>query len=118
VSRVLGDLAAFVERLEDALVQADEVDGRLLQFEGGLSVTSVVLTGAAALAQKAKKPLPLTGDQMVKFANYLMSRRSVQQVKVGNCLCNFCWVILKKVGRYRYLGTSRLVLGYGTVPTN
>lgn len=76
-----GDLSTFVERVEDALVQADEVDGRLLQFEGGLSVTSVVLTGAAALAQKAKKPLPLTGDQMVKFANYLMSRRSVQQVK-------------------------------------
>lgn len=76
-----GDLAAFVDRLEDALVQADEVDGRMLQFEGGLSVTSVVLTGAAALGQKAKKPLPLTGDQLVKFANYLMSRRSVQQVK-------------------------------------
>ena len=72
----------MVDRLEDALVQADEVDGRLLQFEGGLSVTSVVLTGAAALAQKTKKPLPLTGEQFVKFANYLISRRSVQQVKV------------------------------------
>jgi oligosaccharyltransferase complex subunit delta (ribophorin II) len=43
-----------VERVEDALVQADEVDGRMLQFEGGLSVTSVVLTGAAALTKKAE----------------------------------------------------------------
>jgi hypothetical protein len=49
-----GDLGALVERVEDALVQADEVDGRMLQFEGGLSVTSVVLTGAAALTKKAE----------------------------------------------------------------
>jgi hypothetical protein len=50
-----GDLVSLVERVEDALVQADEVDGRMLQFEGGLSVTSVVLTGAAALTKKAEK---------------------------------------------------------------
>merc|ERR1712142_995312 len=45
------------------------------------SVTSVVLTGAARLAVKAKKLLPVTGDQAVKFGNYLMSRKSVQQPK-------------------------------------
>ncbi len=70
------------DRIEDAVVQADEVDGNLLQFEGGLSVTSIVLTGAANLAAKTKKALPLTGDQAVKFANYLLSRKSVQQPKV------------------------------------
>jgi len=76
-----GDLAKFFDRIEDAVVQADEVDGKMLQFEGGLSVTSVVLTGAARLATKAKKLLPVTGEQAVKFANYLMSRKSVQQTK-------------------------------------
>lgn len=76
-----GDLTKFFDRIEDAVVQADEVDGKMLQFEGGLSVTSVVLTGAARLAFKAKKLLPVTGDQAVKFANYLMSRKSVQQTK-------------------------------------
>jgi oligosaccharyltransferase complex subunit delta (ribophorin II) len=76
-----GDLSKFFDRIEDAVVQADEVDGKLLQFEGGLSVTSVVLTGAANLATKAKKKLPVTGEQAVKFANYLMSRKSVQQIK-------------------------------------
>jgi len=76
-----GDLSKFFDRIEDAVVQADEVDGKMLQFEGGLSVTSVVLTGAARLAVKAKKMLPVTGDQAVKFANYLMSRKSVQQPK-------------------------------------
>ena len=76
-----GDLGQFFERIEDAVVQADEVNGEMLQFEGGLSVTSVLITGAAQLAVKAKKTLPLTGDQTIKFANYLMSRKSVQQVK-------------------------------------
>jgi len=37
----LGTPAAFAfDRIEDAVVQADEVDGQYLQFEGGLSITS------------------------------------------------------------------------------
>jgi len=78
-----GDVNAIFDRVEDAMVQADQVDGKMLQFEGGLSVTSILLTGAANLAAKVKKPLPLTGEQAVKFANYLMSRKSVQQAKGG-----------------------------------
>jgi len=78
-----GDMTAFYDRIEDAIVQADEVDGKMLQFEGGLSVTSIVLTGAFALAEKTGKPVPMTGEQAVKFANYLMSRKSVQQPKGG-----------------------------------
>jgi oligosaccharyltransferase complex subunit delta (ribophorin II) len=76
-----GEQAAVYSRIEDAVVQADEVDGTMLQFEGGLSVTSILLTGAANLAAKSKKGLPMTGDQVVKFANYLLSRKSVQQPK-------------------------------------
>ena len=78
-----GDVTQFFDRIEDALVQADEVNGEMLQFEGGLSVTSVLMTGAAKLAEKAKKKMPLTGEQIIKFANYLMSRKSVQQPKGG-----------------------------------
>lgn len=33
------------ERIEDAVIQADEVDGKLLHWEGGLPVTALVLTG-------------------------------------------------------------------------
>ena len=74
-------MSKFFDRTEDAVVQADEVDGKMLQSEGGLSVTSVMLTGAASLAVKAKKLLPVTSDQAVKFGNYIMFRKSVQQPK-------------------------------------
>lgn len=40
----IGAPAAFAfDRIEDAVVQADEVDGQYLQFEGGLSITSTIL---------------------------------------------------------------------------
>lgn len=46
--------------VNDAVVQADEVDGRYLQFEGGLSVTSNIVSGIYSLAQAASKPAVMT----------------------------------------------------------
>lgn len=40
-SQLEGDISSLFNRIEDAIVQADEVDGRFLQFEGGLSVTGM-----------------------------------------------------------------------------
>lgn len=41
IAAELGSAGSFVaKRIEDVIVQADEVDGKYLQFEGGLSVTS------------------------------------------------------------------------------
>lgn len=36
-----GDVTAVFNRIEDAVVQSDEVDGKYLQFEGGLSITGI-----------------------------------------------------------------------------
>lgn len=69
--------------IEDAVVQADEVDGKMLQFEGGLSVTHMIVNGAYKLAEKVGKTPPITKMQAVKFANYFLSRKSVQQSKGG-----------------------------------
>ena len=34
-----GDLTPFLDRIEDAVVQADEVDQKFLQYEGGVGIT-------------------------------------------------------------------------------
>ncbi|KAH8316693.1 hypothetical protein KR067_013529, partial [Drosophila pandora] len=83
----LGSSASFVaNRVEDAIVQADEVDGKLLQFEGGLSITSLIINGAFGVAKSFNKPSPVTAEQAVKFANYFLSRRSVQTAKGAHVL--------------------------------
>lgn len=83
----LGASASFVaSRIEDAIVQADEVDGKLLQFEGGLSITALILNGVFGVAKAYNKPAPVTAEQAVKFSNYLLSRRSVQTAKGAHVL--------------------------------
>ncbi|CAG2055222.1 unnamed protein product [Timema podura] len=82
IAAQLGTDGTFAfDRIEDAIVQADEVDSRFLQFEGGLSITALLVNGAYQLAATVNKSPPITGDQAVKFANYFLSRRSVQTTK-------------------------------------
>ncbi|XP_076176441.1 oligosaccharide transferase delta subunit [Ptiloglossa arizonensis] len=65
----------------DAMVQADEVGGQYLQFEGGLSVTSFLVNGIFKLSKSLFRQ-PLVSDvEVVKVVNYLLSRRSVQTAK-------------------------------------
>ncbi|XP_015115503.1 dolichyl-diphosphooligosaccharide--protein glycosyltransferase subunit 2 [Diachasma alloeum] len=82
IASMLGKAGSFaLGKIEDVVVQADEVDGKYLQFEGGLSVTSLVVTGIAGLSASQKTPPPVSGPQIVKITNYLLSRRSVQSPK-------------------------------------
>jgi len=80
-AQLSGDMNTLFERIEDALVQADEVDGRFLQFEGGLSITAHVVDGIYKLCSKINRPLPVRTEQAVKFAAYLLSRKNVQVAK-------------------------------------
>lgn len=87
VATELGPSASFIaDRIEDAIVQADEVDGKLLQFEGGLSITSLIINGAFKASKTFGKSLPIDATQAVKFANYFLSRRSVQTAKGAHVL--------------------------------
>ncbi|XP_053675449.1 dolichyl-diphosphooligosaccharide--protein glycosyltransferase subunit 2 [Anopheles nili] len=82
VAAELGTAGAFAyDRIEEAFVQADEVDGRMLQFEGGLSITALIVNGGFKLATSLSKPAPITVEQAVKFATYFLSRASVQTPK-------------------------------------
>ncbi|BES91972.1 ribophorin II [Nesidiocoris tenuis] len=85
----LGKEAAFAfDRIEDVLVLADEVDGKFLQFESGLGITALVISGTFGLAEELKKDPPITPQQTIKFANYFVSRRTVQTVKGAQNLLN------------------------------
>lgn len=74
----LGNSGQFIHQyVEDVVVQADEVDGRLLQWEGGLTITGLLLTGLL----KSPDTKPLTQVQADKFSNYLLTRKTVQSPK-------------------------------------
>lgn len=75
---LLGANGNFIlDRVEDVIVQVDEVDGKLLQWEGGLTTTSLLITGLLRLPS-AK---PFTNEQAEKLAAYLLSRTTVQTPK-------------------------------------
>ncbi|CAB3360708.1 Hypothetical predicted protein [Cloeon dipterum] len=82
LAALLGNNGKFAfDRIEDAIVQADEVDGKILQFEGGISITALLVSGAYKLAAANDKKPPISGDQVTKFANFFISRKSVQSPK-------------------------------------
>ncbi|CAH0694841.1 unnamed protein product [Spodoptera exigua] len=70
---------------EGVLLAADESDARALHFDGGLPVTAALLASIHRTYKSLKKPSPLTEEQRYKFAEYLLSRRSVNTPK-GACL--------------------------------
>lgn len=75
---LLGTAGNFIlDRVEEVVMQADEVDGKLLQWEGGLTTTSLLITGLLHVPG-AK---PLTPEQAEKLAAYLLTRRTVQTPK-------------------------------------
>lgn len=77
---------ALSKWIEGTIAQADEVDGRLLQFEGGLSITALIVNGAFKLSASARSAAPLNEEQAAKFVSYFLSRRSVQQPKGASVL--------------------------------
>ncbi|KAK2165199.1 hypothetical protein LSH36_53g01001 [Paralvinella palmiformis] len=82
-SYLSGDLHKYHDLIEDVIAQADEVDDKYLQFEGGLHTTAVVIDGAYKLATKVNAAPVFTdiGDKVVKFANYFVGRKHVQSLK-------------------------------------
>lgn len=74
----------FYNNIEDLLDQADEVDKKYLQYEGGIPVTSLVLEGIFNLCEKLKQ-IPAKFDQarLTKFTNYLISKRYPTNAKAA-----------------------------------
>jgi len=74
------ELKPVLDMVEDIIAQADEIDSKMLQFEGGLSTTSGVVRGIVGLSDQQGKAL-LKQDQVIKFSKYLLSRKFVYQPK-------------------------------------
>lgn len=83
----LGPMASNLKTWTETIAaQADEVDGAHLQYEGGLSTTSLVINGLLKYSKTLQVKSPLTDTQAQKFIAYFLSRRSVQQAKGASIL--------------------------------
>lgn len=72
----------FFDTIEDILEQADEVDKKYLQFDGGVGTTSLILDGVFELSAKHKQfPAKFTQDRLTKFINYLTNKRFPTNIK-------------------------------------
>lgn len=87
VGAELGSRASNLKKwTEITTAQADEVDGTLLQFEGGLSITALIINGILKFSKSLQTKSPLTDAQVQKFSAYFLSRRLVQQPKGASIL--------------------------------
>ncbi|XP_068707111.1 dolichyl-diphosphooligosaccharide--protein glycosyltransferase subunit 2-like [Montipora foliosa] len=75
------DVSFITEMIEDTVAQADEIDNKYLQFEGGLHVTSLVVYAAYSFSDFVGKAPAITEEQVIKFTNYLLTRKHVQSVR-------------------------------------
>lgn len=82
----MGCGAWTLQNTPSVLAAADETDGRVLNFDGGLPVTSLLLSTIFRTHKVMKKPVPLTEEQRYKFAEYLLMRRSVTTAKGAQLL--------------------------------
>lgn len=65
----------YASTISDLVQQADEVDGRTLQYEGGVSATALVVNAFYEVAAKAGVPVKIDPKQLVKFASYFSNKR-------------------------------------------
>uniref|UniRef100_A0A914WBL8 Dolichyl-diphosphooligosaccharide--protein glycosyltransferase subunit 2 n=1 Tax=Plectus sambesii TaxID=2011161 RepID=A0A914WBL8_9BILA len=97
----------YFDRIEDLVGQADEIDGKYLQFEGGLSVTAGGVYAIYALSDKLNKSPAVKSDEAVKFASYLLNRKSVQIERAAFLLLR----ALKKLANNKYQVPVAFTLG-------
>ncbi|UJR30982.1 hypothetical protein I4U23_018493 [Adineta vaga] len=71
----------YSDAINDLVQQADEVDGRTLQYEGGVGTTALLLNAFYEVADKAGVPVKIDPKQLVKFASYFSTKRHVATLR-------------------------------------
>ncbi|CAF1271621.1 unnamed protein product, partial [Didymodactylos carnosus] len=69
------------DSIHDLIQQADEVDGKSLQYEGGIGTTALIFSAMYQLADKAGAPLKIDEQHLSKFAYYFSTKRHVATVR-------------------------------------
>ncbi|CAF3375755.1 unnamed protein product [Rotaria sp. Silwood1] len=72
---------AQLSPINDLVQQADEIDGRILQYEGGISTTTLVFNAFYEVAEKAGASIKIDPKQLIKFANYFSTKRHVATLR-------------------------------------
>lgn len=83
----MGTKASLLSKwIEGTVAQADEINGKQLQFEGGLSITALIINGVLKFTKSINAAVPLNEDQLTKFITYFLSRSVVLQPKGASFL--------------------------------
>lgn len=87
VGAELGPKASALSKwIEGTIAQADEINGKQLQFEGGLSITALIINGILKYSKTSNLATPLNEEQLHKFITYFLSRSVVLQPKGASFL--------------------------------
>ncbi|CAF0853507.1 unnamed protein product [Adineta ricciae] len=71
----------YADTINDLVQQADEVDGRTLQYEGGVGTTALLVNAFYEVAEKAGVPVKIDPKQLIKFASYFSTKRHVATLR-------------------------------------
>ena len=71
----------YSDSINDLVQQADEVDGRTLQYEGGVGTTALLVNALYEVAEKAGVPVKIDPKQLVKFASYFSTKKHVATLR-------------------------------------
>jgi oligosaccharyltransferase complex subunit delta (ribophorin II) len=94
----------YADTINDLVQQADEVDGRTLQYEGGIGATALIFNAFYEVAEKADAPIKIDPKQLVKFASYFSTKRHVATLRIAYYLTKaFKYLSDNKVRRRIFL---------------
>ncbi|CAF3950006.1 unnamed protein product, partial [Adineta steineri] len=71
----------YADTINDLVQQADEVDGRTLQYEGGVGATALIFNAFHEVSEKADSPIKIDPKQLMKFASYFSTKRHVATLR-------------------------------------
>ena len=71
----------YADTINDLVQQADEIDGRTLQYEGGVGTTALIFSAFYEVAEKAGVPVKIDPKQLMKFASYFSTKRHVATLR-------------------------------------